>query len=156
MDPNVNGIAINVLADMIERFGFMFADLAENGEIIPPEDGSLLAEMAFSGVLSGTLSLLVGDDLALELTANIMGLETDDDTIPGRVPDAIKELLNLVCGHLLNDLTGDAEVFDLSIPVVSRSSPEVWRATLGRPQTICLKVEDRPVLLQIQIEGRLS
>lgn len=152
MDSKLTETAVTVLSDILERFGFLFADFAEKREIRPPEKDSARAEMTFSGAMNGNLALLVTDELAHELTANVMGLEPDDETIPGRVDDTVKELLNLICGHMITELAGEEQVFDLSIPEVSRVSADAWLATLGRSQTVCLQVEDRPILLEIQIE----
>lgn len=153
MDARTNEAATMTLCDVLGKFAFAIADPAAPEEIAPPAEESLQVEMSFNGVMRGTLGLLTTRELGLEIAANLLGLEPDDDEIGSRAPDAIKEVLNVVCGNLLTELAGDEEVFDLSIPALTEARAETWSAWLASPDAICVTVDDRPLLLQLRIEG---
>lgn len=152
MDARTNEAATMILCDVLGKFAFAIADPAAPEEIAPTREDALRVEMHFNGVIRGTLGLLTTRELGLEVAANLLGLEPDDDEIGERAPDAIKELLNVVCGNLLTELAGDEEVFDLSIPALTEAESVDWSAWLAGSDTVCVTVDDRPLLLQLRIE----
>lgn len=153
METEVTQKAMGVLIDVLERFAFALGDPADPAEIAPPAEPACLARMTFSGPFTGSLALLMPAALGGEIAANMLGLDPGDPALERHATDAIKEILNVVCGNLLTELAGEDPVFDLSVPTVDRGDPAAWARMLGQPGLVCILVEEWPVLLQLQFEG---
>ena len=85
------------------------------GEDIPPAGEVMLAEIDFTGPFNGTLRLTIPDELSPMLAENMLGIEQEEcgEEIQH---DALKELLNVICGNLLPRIAGTEPVFNLSSP----------------------------------------
>jgi len=134
-----------------EKLAFMFGEPVEKEDLgaAPPE--VVLASMTFSGHTDGGLVIAVPADMCAEIAANILGMEPDDEAVCARSIDALKEVLNVTCGHVLTALAGEQPLFDLSVPVVERTDAAGWRALLDRPTTAAFIVDDNPVLLELRL-----
>ena len=73
---------------------------------------------------------------------------------PGEAEDAIKELVNIVCGELTPSLFGDREVFDLTVPRLYRIDWSKWQELAADADTIRLWVEDKPILASLTMVTR--
>jgi CheY-specific phosphatase CheX len=114
-DVQIKEALSRVIADVLERFAFSFAE-EEDGVV--EEDGECLcADLAFRGPVRGTVSLSLPRALAVALGANILGADPGD-VGPEVGEDAVKELCNIICGELLPLLFGLKAVFDLSVPAL--------------------------------------
>lgn len=150
MEAHLSEITTEVLCDVLEKFAFEFGDPADLADIRPPGEETFIARMCFRGVSQGALTLLVPRGLGLEIAANVLGLDPEDASVPERAHDAIKEVLNVVCGNLLTRIAGEEAVFDLSIPETRLAGAGIWDEWLAREDTIGVLVDDRPLLLQLQ------
>lgn len=137
---------------VLENLAFMFTEVAEDEGSTETPEKSLCARVSFRGVRSGCLTLTVPVDLSLEIAANIMGLETDDPDMDAQLPDVIKELANVTCGHILTAIAGEEPVFDLSIPTVEVVDGAFWEAARRSEGsfTVCVDGES-PVLIDVVI-----
>ena len=121
---------------------------------LPPAEGALSqAMMHFTGSCSGSLCLAAPVTLGPVLAANVLGMDADDPEAVERSDDAIKELLNVVRGHILSELEGDQAMFDLGAPNVTTLSKSDWQTLLQDPCAIGFVVEDLPLLLRFRREG---
>ncbi len=138
----------SVFREVMEKLAFLFPEESQSGEFPRQEDAFLASSMTFTGNTRGGLLLAVPESVARELTANFLGLETDDPFVLENSRDSLGEILNVTCGHMLTALFGSGEVFDLSIPSpLSLTGKEV--AILARKQGgILFNVDESPVLLQ--------
>ncbi|MDP6699057.1 MAG: chemotaxis protein CheX, partial [Candidatus Latescibacteria bacterium] len=97
-----DGISFNqleqVIAGVLQELAFMFADPADEDDAVAPNEECIKATIAFKGPVSGDLGLIFPRSLCFELIANILGLEQEDISEPSDAEDALKELLNVVCG----------------------------------------------------------
>jgi chemotaxis protein CheY-P-specific phosphatase CheC len=130
----------------------MFGEIADKQELPHCLSDCLLARITFSGAAKGALVLAVPAPLCAQIAANVLGIDEDDELPPGRPADALKELLNVICGHVLTALAGEAPVFNLSVPEVSPLDEAHWTALVEAPATVGFRVDDVPVLLQLAIE----
>ena len=154
MTENHKALLSRVFAEVLEQMAFMFADAADADEPPPPPESPLLAHMTFRGAMSGKLSLAVAADMCPEIAANLLGTEPEEGADPKISRDALKELLNVTCGHVLTALAGDEPVFDLTVPQVEELSEEAWTVMATAAETAALLVDDRPVLLSIDLAGK--
>lgn len=141
----------DVFCDVLERLAFTFGDPTPKRELPRLHEPCFAAEMTFSGSQSGALALVVPESMCPELAANILGMDKDDEMAVQCVHDALKELLNIICGQLLTAVAGEEPVFDLSVPQTTRCTPEQWAAWFDDPETVAFLVEDSPALLKFSM-----
>jgi hypothetical protein len=86
----------------------------------------ILVHMTYSGAHNGKLAMDYPDSFSTMVAANMLGLDEDDPDIVPKSEDAIRELLNVICGNLLPALYGSEAVFSLGIPEIipSTDAPE--------------------------------
>ncbi len=139
-----------VFGEIVEQMAFMFVEAIEEGdEAVPAPSECLIAHLKFGGEFSGKLSIAVPTEMCAELAANMLGEEADDPDAIAKGTDALKELLNVLCGNLLTAFAGEDPVFDLGVPESLPFSPEDWEALKASPVTVPYIVDEYPVLLHI-------
>lgn len=142
-----------VFCEILEQMAFMFAEPVEAQEdIAPAPRESVLAHLSFVGEFSGKLSLAVPVEMCAELAANMLGEEADDPDAIAKGMDALKELLNVLCGNLLTAFAGDEPVFNLDVPEATPLSLEAWEKLRASPITVSYNVDEYPVLLHVNFE----
>ena len=150
--PNEHSeILQEVFCDVVEKLAFMFGEVAEKDDMPPVEGESIQARMAFTGPMSGSLLVAAPVEMCPVIAANVLGMEPDDENVQTRATDALKELLNVICGNALTAIAGEDPIFDLTVPEASLLSSESWAQLLDDPETLTFIVEDQPVLLQLKI-----
>ena len=143
-----------VVFDVFEKLAFMFGEVADREEISRAATDYARVSMAFSGQSAkGTLLLAVPADFSAEIAANVLGVDPDDELVATQADDALKEMLNVICGNLLTAVVGEQPVFDLTVPVVSSLDADGWSSLLHRLDTRVFLVDDNPVLVQFICEG---
>jgi len=141
-----------VFCDVLEKLAFMFGEPVSREELPEPGPENVRAAMTFSGNMSGSLALAVPADMCVEIAANVLGMDPDDEIVASRGIDALKEVLNVVCGQVLTAIAGEEPIFDLSVPSVETLDPDGWNNLLNESTTAPFLVDDRPVLLQLSLE----
>ncbi len=142
--PDSPAIIAEVLTDVLERFAFMFMDPLDKAEW-PADPAEAFEEVTieFTGPQRGGLALVAGREFGLSLAANVLGREKNE-VQPELVPDAIKELVNVICGEYLERLAGKRVVFHLTIPRISVINASQAREFVERPETLCLSIDGHP------------
>lgn len=115
MGNQINKILRSVAAETLEGLAFVFALPAESIDEID-YDSLIVANVTFVGVFSGTLIAIVSREILPGLAGNMLGVESEDAVSLDQQQDALKELLNVICGNLLPALAGDREIFHISVP----------------------------------------
>jgi CheY-specific phosphatase CheX len=150
MSPSHDDVLKEVFTEVAERLAFVFASEVDEDHASAGTAAHLEATMTFSGPTEGRLRLVVPRDLAREMAANILGLDDDDTAVESRTYDALGEVLNVTCGHLLTRLHGEEPVFEMTVPQVRTLEPGGWQQLLERPGTQVLRIDERFVLLQLR------
>jgi CheY-specific phosphatase CheX len=98
------------------------------------------AALGFHGPFSGKIVILTTERLALTVAANMLGLEEDDPDVSGKAGDALREILNMICGNLLPAIAGSEQEFTIGAPeeisasdfeaVAETGNSEIEKATL--------------------------
>lgn len=139
-------------AHVLENLAFMFAEVTEDQGSTEAPEKSLCARVSFRGVRSGCLTLIVPVDLSLEIAANIMGADVDDPALEAQLPDVIKELANVTCGHILTGIAGEEPIFDLSVPTVEIVDAAFWEKERRADGSFAVCVDgESPVLIDVVI-----
>ena len=148
MDAEVLDKLEQSLADVLERFAFMFADPQSLAELCAPAATLCRTTLEFRGPTKGCVSLLAGEELGEQLAANILGLEPRMINSEAG-DDAFTELLNIVCGEFLERFAGKEAVFDLSVPKLERLPASDWGKMLQDPACRGLLIDATPILIKM-------
>jgi chemotaxis protein CheY-P-specific phosphatase CheC len=115
-EPNAyaDDLLARVAQETFETLAFMYSVHEQDAPTGPP----VTAEVNFHGPVHGRLVLTVSDTMLEALGVNMLGC--DDGQIPSdeQQRDALKEVLNVICGNLLPMLYNQYDVFDVQAPVI--------------------------------------
>lgn len=141
-----------IFLDISERLAFMFGDPVTREQIDTEGGEWAQAGVDFSGETAGRLTLSAPQELCLEIAANILGTDPEEIADGMLAEDALRELLNVVTGHVVPGLQGEDEAFELSVPVYEALTPEQVEELMGHPGTIYYELDDSPVLLNLILD----
>lgn len=144
-----------IVTQVFEDLAFMFVDPADG----PPEsaDGQWLeVRMAFDGPDKGRLALAAPVGLCREAAGNILGVDPEATGACDRASDALKELLNVICGHVVCELFGTEPIIRLGIPAIAELDDEALRLCLSDPDRLGFSVDDRHLAIALQIDAGQS
>jgi len=106
-----------VAEETFESLTFLLPiDITENEFHPPDNDRTCTAWVGYAGHFSGALVVTVSEDMLAPMAVNILGLDEDsppDETVQ---IDALKELVNVVCGNVLPQIAGTHVVFNVHAP----------------------------------------
>ena len=152
MEENLNDVLTKMFAEVAEQMAFLFCEPAREEELSASTSSYVEARMTFLGPRRGALRIATTPELCRQVSANVLGIEPEDEQAQRGADDALKELLNVTCGRFLTAIAGEEAVFDLSVPAVSRLSAEEWGRFCRESEMARLMVEDSPVLLSVSVE----
>ncbi|MFH1550548.1 MAG: chemotaxis protein CheX [Planctomycetota bacterium] len=112
MDKTTEKILAETAEEVLASLAFTFV---MPGEQETSDEDVLKTKVGFSGPFNGTLSVAVPVSLVPQLAQNMLGLEGEECPETAQ-HDAIRELLNVICGNLLPRLAGCEPVFNLTQP----------------------------------------
>lgn len=138
-----------IFCEVVERQAFLFADPIGIDEFEPGDRDFLETSIHFTGASPGTLTLVAPADMAREIAANVMGVSESDPAVEANHRDALGEILNVLCGHILSALNGDHAIHDLSIPTLADATALQAAELANRPSCLAFSVEDHKALLLV-------
>lgn len=112
---------ITTFSEVLANLAFMFT-AQEN----PDEAGSadwMEASIEYRGPCTGRLRLHCTHDFSRLLAANLLGLDPEEPEAAAKADDALKELMNVLCGQFVTSAYGSDGVFNLSIPLITAEAP---------------------------------
>lgn len=113
--PNDTDQAILEAATRVfETAAFLNLYPTDSEEEIPAPDCA--ASMTFHGAARGRVTLRVNHEILESVVENLLGEACEGPDADGRKGDALKELLNMLCGNILTEYYGTEPIFDLSPP----------------------------------------
>lgn len=140
-----------VFPEVLQKQIFMFAEEMTLDDLPLSASDWVESRIYFTGPFSGSLQLSLPKEIELEIAANFLGKDVDDPDLPKFSDDALKEILNVLCGHMLTALAGDEPVFDLSIPTVTPLTIEQYAGLSDIPETLCFDVEGRFAIVSMNL-----
>ncbi len=146
MENEKREVFTRVLEEVLEQLAFMFGEAVEKDEMIVDGEKYLHVTMGFKGNKTGDVGIAIPSEMSVSLASNILGIDEGEEIALEKSVDALKELLNIVCGQLLTSAYGDEPVFDLTVPEVEEVGKENWEVFLERPDTVGMMVEDVPLI----------
>ncbi len=109
-----------VLSEVLANLAFMFDDEEPTGP--QPDQSWLEATISYNGPKSGTLTLNCPAEFSPFLASNLLGVSPEDEDAEQSAEDALRELMNVLCGQYVTARHGVDDVFDLTIPQVRQLS----------------------------------
>ncbi|MCP4689704.1 MAG: chemotaxis protein CheX [Desulfobacterales bacterium] len=117
MNEAISEVLAKLGVDSLEKLAFMFPF----PESPPPDlelENSLGSSVNFTGPYSGTLTMILSDDVLRELTVNMLGVDEDEEVTPEQLNDAIGEAVNIICGNVLPLIAGKEAIFNIQAPEI--------------------------------------
>lgn len=146
-------LAIRLLRDVMQNMAYLACEHPDAAPV-DPEPPLFEGRIAFTGPLRGTFRILVPERLCLVLARRMLGGARGEASSGRLRSDALTEVLNVTCGHLLGALGGEASSQEKSLPEFRERPVSDWRAAVGLPSARGLTVEGLPVLGILEVEGR--
>ena len=143
---NINTL-VEVTIEVLERYAFMLGDPPGKGSgPVVLSEPSWIVTISFTGARAGGIGMVVSPGLARQAAANLYEgapAEGGDE----QAQDAVRELLNIVCGNYLHRVESNEPIFSFATPVLQVATRETTaRYVSGKPQAM-LAVEGHPLLL---------
>ena len=111
-------IIIDSTKEVFETMVFMDMEVDESAEIQEPVHGKITGMIGIAGDYAGVLTFLCSKDTAIDITANMLGMEPEEVDPVADMRDAIGEITNMVAGNVKMKVSESGDAFDLSIPTV--------------------------------------
>ena len=105
-----------LVSEVLGNLAFMVSD--DEPVQLPPGAVWLQCEINYQGPVGGTMCCWCTRDFAIQLAANLLGIEPDEGDAHASAEDACREFLNVLCGQLITAWHGSEAVFNVSIPTV--------------------------------------
>jgi len=137
--------------EVVEKLTFMFGEPAAKDEIALDDEPWVEARMRFSGGQQGSLAVVVPQALQPEIAANILGLDAEGLETQAVLDDALREMLNVICGHVLMVLCAGEADFQLETPTNTVLEPEALAALIADGNSTAYLLDDEPVLLHLEL-----
>lgn len=142
----------STFVDVIEKLTFMFGEQAAMEDVAPGTEPWVEARMEFTGDLVGSLAVIVPQEMQPEIAANILGLGSEALQQPEVLDDALREMLNVVCGHVIRAIAGPSCRFDLVTPVNTVLDDESLEELMDDPDSSAFMLDDEPLLMNLKLE----
>ena len=150
---NDNDILIKVCCDVFESLSFMFSEAIDLDEVDSESKSFINVFISYKGDRAGAIILIVSAETAKILAYDILGIDEDEEDLPFESSmDALKELLNTICGQFITSRFGDEPVFDLTVPETKIISFDEWQESVDSGNFLALIVEHEPILIKSIIE----
>lgn len=117
MSDNFNSENLaQVLKGVLEQTVFIFTEPPEEEMSWPPQVCE--AVLRFANGKKGRLALLAPTPFCIQLAANFLGVDPDDENIENSAKDALGELLNIYAGVVFAEVLGREATYMLDSPMV--------------------------------------
>jgi Chemotaxis phosphatase CheX len=142
------GMLEDVLGEVLQEAAFVFAEPADEPERWNPP--VLTAEIAFESVRGGILRLALPPRGAVEIAANMLGVDPCDPEAEEHGRAAVAEILNVIGGVFVTRFFGTQVQTQLGLPRTALvESPAVGARTCAA--TLQLETGE-PVVLELDLE----
>lgn len=106
-----------VAIEVLEKIAFVFSSREDERENLGP-DSAVTVKVDFSGLFNGVVVMALSKGILPEITGNMLGIDDSEETSVEQQHDAIKELINVICGNLLPAVAGKNMVFNVDTPEI--------------------------------------
>lgn len=147
----IEQILWQVAEEVMGKLAFLFSYPDEEyGAELP--DTAVTACVSFKGPFDGELELLVSLEILPELAGNMLGIDDSDTVTEADQYDAIKELVNVICGNLLPEIAGRQAIFKVGVPRICEKSRSRGEKPLAG---IRMMVEEERCEIRLWVQGQI-
>ena len=142
-----------LVIETLEQQAFLLGDPVSMDELPQSIRNGMSVSMAFqSDSSSGQMSLVCPEELALELAANVLGLDEAMQVERQDAEDALGELVNVVVGRSVTTLFQGDETVRIGAPQLAYDlSGDRWTAVRGSESSCPLLIEDYPTIVTLEL-----
>ena len=115
MNNHLESILYETASNTLEQLAFLFS-FPEEVICCPNYDTVLVSSVSFSGCFSGTVRMMIANEVLDELAENMLGVVGADELTLDQKHAALKETINIICGKLLFDMGGKRSLFSIGSP----------------------------------------
>lgn len=140
-----------IFSEVLANLAFMFTEE-------PTDEGDLSTTwletaISYDGPHRGTLRFRCTREFTVHLAANLLGADPNASEAEDGAADAVKELLNILCGQFVTSVHGTGEIYDLSIPEITEMSEIPDMGLVDTPKMCTLGVDGYRVQLVYESDG---
>ncbi len=138
---------------VVEQLTFMFGESVPKAEL--EADGATFNRgdhVVHRGHV-GELTVAVPEEITADIAANILGLEPEDIESEEMRHDALAEMLNVACGHVIMALAGTDANFRLEAPTTGQVDQDTYNQMMLNEDYIGFLLDDNPVFLGLTLEN---
>jgi chemotaxis protein CheY-P-specific phosphatase CheC len=151
MDDNTSGFLMEALSHVLVSMVSMSPRITEAKDMPEMKGDALNIRIEYSGKHAGELGLIMERPLASQIAARILGLGSTDDVYDDMIEDAVRELINVVCGHFVTLMYGYTPVLKVSMPKVFILGSPACNVLLATPNVCTIMVDDFPLLGLVRV-----
>ncbi len=153
MQSNVQEQLCSTFMEVVEQLTFMFGEVVTKQEVDSPGTLFTLASMSFTGDLVGVLEVAVPTEITADIAANILGVEAEEIESETMMNDALGEMLNVVCGHVIMAMAGHDSNFKLGSPETTYVDDTKHTEMMSSDDYVGLLLDDSPIFLGLKLEN---
>ncbi len=152
MNAATSEILTGVVADTLEKLAFLFAVPLEGPASVDTRELSTV-RVRFSGPCCGGMQLSLSRPVLAELAGNMLGADDGSALSADEQHDALRELINVICGNLLPLIGGKNAEFNIQTPFIpAGGAPGAGEFGPVNAASI-LSVESGICLVALQLDG---
>jgi chemotaxis protein CheY-P-specific phosphatase CheC len=155
MEQQLKSILASVTSDTLEKLAFLFA-FPDNERVNDGPNPVVVGRVEFNGYFDGSLLMRISASAIPELANNMLGLDDDAEISQAEQQDALKEILNVICGNTLPAMAGNTVEFKIGAPEIL--SPKDAANLNQKSEPVCvvrLMLEEAFCDVYLYIQGEL-
>jgi len=146
----------NVAENVLEKLAFIFS-FPEDERDQMDYTTAVATRVSFAGPFSGSLVMAVAAEALPELAGNMLGIDEDEETTTEQQHDALKELINVVCGNLLPAISGKQSVFNVNTPEIVPEGESIIKDDRPQPVSVAkMDIDEGQCDLLLFIDGETA
>lgn len=143
----IENILLNAATNAFEQLCFMFS--SPDDEDMEKKRAWVSSIVNYSGPFSGKLIVRAHKGLLNVIASNMLG---EDAATTKQQMDALGEISNVICGSVLPQIAGVAEVFNLEAPKILENSEPVSPQNGEKMVSVSMTLDEGQVELQLFIK----
>jgi len=116
---DLKGFITNAVSDVFDTMLSMEVETVAANQSENQNGSHIVGTVSFAGVVMGNLNMHINNEFAREMTAAMLGMETDEIDGDEEVHDVIGEVCNMIGGDLKSRLCDSNLTCELSIPSIT-------------------------------------
>ncbi len=152
-DLDLKDFVTKTMTDVFETMLSMNIEQIDGGAERIDGGSQIIGSVGFAGKVMGNVNILVTNDFARLMTAEMLGMETEEIESEEDVFDVIGELCNMVGGDIKSRLCDNGFTCELSIPsVTSGNDLKIESMDWDRCECFGFKCRKNTALVQVYMK----